>query len=104
MLLLSHDDSNENNRLVAVQLLSSLSLCLGATLCEQFIGLEFLSLGDDLSENVRKEAIKCLPVICKMVSEHFFTYKILPFYYEKAADRVNWGIRKACADIIISIG
>ncbi len=54
MLLLSHDDTNENNRLVAVQLFSSMSECLGSQLCEQFIGLEFLSLGDDTSEKVRK--------------------------------------------------
>lgn len=54
VLLMSHDDANEDNRFIAVQLLSNMSECLGAQLCEQFIGLEFLSLCDDTSEKVKK--------------------------------------------------
>lgn len=54
VLLMSHNDANENNRLIAVQLLSNLSECLGPQLCEQFIGLEFLSLVDDTSQKVKK--------------------------------------------------
>lgn len=51
---MAHDDSNEDNRIVAVQLFSSMSDCFGNQLCEQFIGLEILSLGDDSSVKVRK--------------------------------------------------
>ena len=69
---MAHDDSNEDNRIVAVQLFSSMSECFGSQLCEQFIGLEILSLGDDTSVKVRKEAIKHLPAISKMVSKAFF--------------------------------
>jgi hypothetical protein len=50
---MAHDDSEEN-RIVAVQLFSNLSDCFGQQLCEQFIGLEILSLGDDPSVRVRK--------------------------------------------------
>lgn len=46
VLLMSHD-ADENNRLIAVQLMSNLSDCLGKELYEQFIGMEFLSMGDD---------------------------------------------------------
>lgn len=51
---MAHDDSNEDNRIVAVQLFSNMSECFGKQLCEQFIGLEILSLGDDTSIKVRK--------------------------------------------------
>ncbi len=51
---MAHDDSNEDNRIVAVQLFSNMSDCFGKQLCEQFIGLEILSLGDDSSVKVRK--------------------------------------------------
>jgi serine/threonine-protein phosphatase 4 regulatory subunit 1 len=36
---MAHDDENEDNRIVAVQLFSNMSECFGKNLCEQFIGL-----------------------------------------------------------------
>lgn len=35
---MAHDDDNEDNRIVAVQLFGSLADCFGQSLCEQFIG------------------------------------------------------------------
>jgi serine/threonine-protein phosphatase 4 regulatory subunit 1 len=64
--------------------------------------LEILSLGDDTSVKVRKEAIKHLPVISKLVSKQFFN-RFLDFFSEKSHDPTNWAIRKACIDIIIDI-
>ena len=58
----------------------------GKDLCEQFVALEFLSLGGDLHIKVRKEVIKNLPVAGKIVSANFFKQRLLPFfiklYYE----------------------
>jgi serine/threonine-protein phosphatase 4 regulatory subunit 1 len=51
---MAHDDDNEDNRIVAVQMFSSMSECFGPSLCEQFIGLELLSLGEDINYKVRK--------------------------------------------------
>ena len=65
---MAHDDDVEENRIVAVQLFSSMSECFGRSLCEQFIALEILSLGEDTNIKVRREAIKQLPVIAKLVS------------------------------------
>jgi hypothetical protein len=42
--------------------------CFGKDLCEQFIGLELLSLGEDSNPKVRKEAIIHLPNLSKEVS------------------------------------
>lgn len=100
---MAHDDDNEDNRIVAVQLFSSMSECFGKNLCEQFIGLELLSLGEDVSFKVRKEAIKQLPTIGKLVSKQFFS-RLFSFYQTKARDSSNWAIRKACIDIILEVG
>lgn len=100
---MAHDDENEDNRIVAVQLFSSMSECFGQSLCEQFIGLELLSLGEDISYKVRKEAILQLPVIARLVNRQFFT-RLFQFYRDKSRDNSNWVIRKACIDIIPSIG
>ena len=97
---MAHDDDNEDNRIVAVQLFSSMSDCFGSSLCEQFIGLEILSLGEDISFKVRKEAIKHLPIIAKLVSRQFFI-RLFSFYQQKARDNSNWAIRKACVDILL---
>jgi serine/threonine-protein phosphatase 4 regulatory subunit 1 len=97
---MAHDDDNEDNRIVAVQLFSSMSECFGKNLCEQFIGLEILSLGEDISFKVRKEAIKHLPIIAKLVNKQFFQ-RLFMFYQLKARDNSNWAIRKACIDIIL---
>ena len=97
---MAHDDDNEDNRIVAVQLFSSMSDCFGSSLCEQFIGLEILSLGEDISFKVRKEAIKHLPIIAKLVSRQFFI-RLFSFYQQKARANSNWAIRKACVDILL---
>lgn len=100
---MAHDDDNEDNRIVAVQMFSSMSECFGPSLCEQFIGLELLSLGEDINYKVRKEAILQVPVIAKLVNKQFFA-RLFQFYRDKSRDNSNWVIRKACIDIIPKIG
>lgn len=104
VLSMAHDDLNENNRIVAVQvhhhiffnklffsfifqfinqffqLLSKMASCFGKDLCEQFVGLEFLSLGEDPQIRVRKEAINNLSLLSKVVSHQFFKQRLLPFF------------------------
>ena len=79
-----------------------MSECFGKNLCEQFIGLELLALGEDVSFKVRKEAIKPLPTIGKLVSQQFFS-RLFSFYQTKARDSSNWAIRKACIDIALEV-
>lgn len=56
--------------------------CFGKNLCEQFVGLEILSLGDDKELRVRKEAINNLATVGKVVSENFFKERLLKFYLQ----------------------
>lgn len=99
---MAHDDSNEENRIVAVQLFSKMADSFGRDLCEQFIGLELLSLGEDSHLKVRQEAIINLPTISKEVSQGFFKNRFFKFYQKKSGE-THWGIRKCCVDIIIEI-
>ena len=43
-----------------------------------------LSLGEDTSFKVRKEAIKQLPAISKLVSKQFFASRLYPFFLAKS--------------------
>ena len=54
--------------------------CFGKDLCEQFVGLEFLSLGEDPQIRVRKEAITNLSLLSKVVTHSFFKQRLLPFF------------------------
>ena len=57
-----------------------MAIIFGRDLCEQFIGLEFLSLGEDPQLRVRKEAVSNLSYVGRIVSPNFFKQRILPFY------------------------
>jgi len=74
----------------------------GKDLCEQFVGLEFLSMGEDPQLRVRKEAVSNLPSIGKIVSAYFFRQRLLPFYLKLCKD-ANWGVRKSCIDTLYEI-
>lgn len=87
---------------MAVQLFSKMADTFGRDLCDQFIGLEILSLGEDSHLKVRQEAIVNLPIISKEVSQSFFRNRLLKFY-QKKSNETNWGIRKSCVDIIIDM-
>ncbi|EGR27934.1 protein phosphatase 4 regulatory subunit 1, putative [Ichthyophthirius multifiliis] len=102
VLTMAHDDYNEDNRIVAIQLLTLMAHCFGSALCEQFVGLEILSLGEDPQLRVKKESVLNLPKIGKEVSQEFFKQRLLPFYIRKSQDSF-WGIRKACVDILVDI-
>lgn len=139
VLSMAHDDLNENNRIVAVQvllnfllkfinslpflikskLLSKMASCFGKDLCEQFVGLEFLSLGEDPQIRVRKEAINNLSLLAKVVTHGFFKQRLLPFYlrsyliinlffiikyiFISVTNDNAWVVRKACVDNLVEI-
>ncbi|KRX08498.1 Armadillo-type fold [Pseudocohnilembus persalinus] len=74
------DETNEDNRIVAIQQLSKIAPCFNnSNVCEQFVGLEILSLGDDPQLRVRKESIRNLVSVGKVVSQEFFWVKIASY-------------------------
>lgn len=57
-----------------------MSTFFGKDLCEQFVGLELLSLGEDPQSKVRRETIIHLPTISKIVGPVFFKQRFFHFY------------------------
>ena len=66
VLQLAHDDSNEEMRMTAAQLLSSLCTVIGTDLVCQFITPEIISLAEDPVFRVRKAAALHLANICQV--------------------------------------
>jgi serine/threonine-protein phosphatase 4 regulatory subunit 1 len=54
---MAHDEVNEENKMVAVQLLGKLSETFGQSLTESFVAFEILSMGEDPKSRVCKEAV-----------------------------------------------
>jgi len=102
VLSMAHDDENEENRIIAVKLLSQIASLIGKDLCEQFLALQLLSMGEDPKVSVRREVIANLPLIGKIVSPVFFHQRILSFYLNVCKESY-WELRKACIDIIYEI-
>eukprot|EP01017_Pseudomicrothorax_dubius_P051347 TRINITY_DN9868_c0_g1_i4.p1 TRINITY_DN9868_c0_g1~~TRINITY_DN9868_c0_g1_i4.p1 ORF type:complete len:460 (-),score=60.10 TRINITY_DN9868_c0_g1_i4:487-1866(-) len=97
VLEMAHDQVNEDNRVVALQLFGKLSNFFGKDLCEQFIALEFVSLGDDHVIRVRKECVANLESITRLVSTKFRNERLFPFFLRKSEDEAPV-VRKACLD------
>jgi serine/threonine-protein phosphatase 4 regulatory subunit 1 len=100
ILEMAHDELSEENRVVAIQLLSKLAKTLGADLCEHFIGFEILALGEDPATRVRKECVANLEGISKVVNQKFVQERFLPFFVKMAEDPA-WIVRKAVVEAIV---
>lgn len=71
-------------------------------MCEQFVGLEFLSLGDDPLATIRRETVLNLNTISRIVGKRFFQQKMLPFYSQMCND-AEWIVRKAAVEVLIDV-
>jgi serine/threonine-protein phosphatase 4 regulatory subunit 1 len=70
-LSLAHDDENMENRLTAINLLSKLSNLFPYEICQQFIGMEMISLAEDPMFKVRKQVAFDLRSVIKNVKKEF---------------------------------
>lgn len=102
IIKMAHDDANEENRIVALQLMGKLGRIFGLQLCESFIAFEVLSLGEDAKTMVRREAVTQLPLVAKIVGKDFFNKKLLPFYLKKCKEH-HTKLKIACVDQFLAI-
>jgi len=63
-----------------------MSPLFGKDLCEQFIGLEILSMGEDLELKVRKAAVYGMPIVAKMVTDQFLEQRFLQLFLKLSKD------------------
>eukprot|EP00744_Colponema_vietnamica_P002243 GILI01003566.1.p1 GENE.GILI01003566.1~~GILI01003566.1.p1 ORF type:complete len:751 (-),score=141.61 GILI01003566.1:76-2328(-) len=102
VLRLAHDDEHEEFRVKAIELLSELADQLGRDLCQQFVALEMISLGEDPSFRVRKATAQHFPKVCQVVGPDFTTKRMLPVFLRMSEDAI-WGVRKAIAEAVAGV-
>ena len=54
VIIMAHDDGDENNRVLSVKLFNELALIIGQELCELYVVPQVASFADDQSCLVRK--------------------------------------------------
>lgn len=79
---MAHDEQNEDNKVVAVQLFGKLAAVFGQPLIESFVAFEILSMGEDMKQSIRKETVLQLAKVGKLVNFDFFKTRLLPFYFK----------------------
>ncbi|CAD8147535.1 unnamed protein product [Paramecium octaurelia] len=102
IIKMAHDDLNQDNRIVALQLMGKLSSMFGIQLSESFIAFEVMSLGEDSKQDVRKEAVNQLPLVAKVVGKDFYNKKLFPFYMKRCKE-TNTKVKTACVEHFLQI-
>ncbi|GAB5356096.1 hypothetical protein AAMO2058_000261600 [Amorphochlora amoebiformis] len=101
VLLLAHDE-NEQHKIVASKLLSSLAKILGPLLCREFCAPELLHLADDPKCSVRKAAVVSFGEVAKVAGAEVTHKKLLPSFQHMAKDQV-WSVRKSVVEQLVAM-
>lgn len=102
VISLAHDERAEDYRVVAAQLFNDFAPKFGEQLCLSMVLNEVKLLSNDMSFTVRKAVGSNLGNICKIVGATAAVEKVLPIYVNLTKDEI-WGVRKACAENMISV-
>jgi hypothetical protein len=102
VIIMAHDDSDEESRVLAARLFNQLAPIIGRELCELYVVPQIASFADDPHSKVRKAVAGNFLNMCQSVSEGSFKSKLLPVYQKLAKDSL-WIVRKAAAEILPKI-
>jgi serine/threonine-protein phosphatase 4 regulatory subunit 1 len=102
VIVMAHDDSDEEARVLATRLFNSLATIIGRELCELYVVPQIASFADDPHSKVRKAVAGNFLNMCISVSENSFKTKLLPVYQKLSKDSL-WMVRKAAAEILPKI-
>eukprot|EP01114_Cavostelium_apophysatum_P015463 TRINITY_DN4208_c0_g1_i4.p1 TRINITY_DN4208_c0_g1~~TRINITY_DN4208_c0_g1_i4.p1 ORF type:complete len:735 (+),score=145.02 TRINITY_DN4208_c0_g1_i4:69-2273(+) len=94
---LANDNTEEEHRLDAVNLLASICPVLEFDLMKKVVLPHFVKLAEDPSFRVRKAISASMGQICKSMGQDIATETLLPLLMTLCEDD-TWGVRKACAD------
>lgn len=84
VLELLKDD--EDKRLIGLELLDVLAADLGPDICKNYLMYEIVSLQDDPRYKVRKETVKRITNIAKVVENEMFLGVLLPVFKKLCTD------------------
>lgn len=99
---LANDQSDEEHRIEAGELLSGTSNCLSQDMVETFTVEQLTKLSSDPMFRVRKAAAIALGTVCGKVSQEVATSALLPVFVRLTSDEI-WGVRKACSEAVIPV-
>lgn len=99
VIVMAHDDENENNRVLSVKLFNELALIIGQELCELYVVPQVASFADDQSCLVRKAVATNFINICEAVSKDCFNHRLLPVYQKISKDSL-WTVRNPAVKIL----
>jgi len=100
---LANDNTEEDHRVQAAQMLCDTPALLGDELCQQYILPLVIKLVDDPSFRVRKAIVMSLGEVGKVVGDLITTSFLVPLFIKLSQDDI-WGVRKSCVDVIVSLG
>ena len=93
VLELLKDDTDEEKRIIGLELLDVLANDFGIEICQNYLIYEIVSLQDDPVYKVRKETVRRITNISKVVSPEVFIGVLLPVFKKLCTDQI-WGVRR----------
>ena len=102
MLDLLKDDIDEEKRILGLEMLDALVFDLGPDICRNYLMYEIVSLQDDSVYRVRKETVKYIVNISKVVAPQMFLGCLLPVFKKLCTDQI-WGVRRQAVEVLPEI-
>jgi hypothetical protein len=103
VLKLVHNESEEEQRILAFHFMDRLAPTFGAENCRGFIAMELAAKTDDeRSYRPLKNMASCFGSICAVVGGPFMEQRLLP-HFRKLSKNLMWGIRKGCVESLVKI-
>ena len=99
VLEMSHDNSDEELRGLAVGLLNDLAECLGRSICERYVVSQLVCLCEDPSYRVRTAVAGSMNELGKVLGPELSAKKLSPPFAKLATDS-HWTVRKAAAEAL----
>lgn len=96
------DDSDEERRILGLEMIEKLSEALGKDTCTNYLMYEIVSLQDDGVYRVRKETVTRMIGISKAVGKDIFLRILFPVFKKLCNDQV-WGVRRAAVEMLPEI-
>mmetsp|Transcript_27619 Transcript_27619/g.47289 ORF Transcript_27619/g.47289 Transcript_27619/m.47289 type:complete len:607 (-) Transcript_27619:62-1882(-) len=99
---LASNDTEEDHRIEAAELLNKLAATFKGDILSTFGVEKICALAEDPMFRVRKAVAATLGTASALVGEEIVTNNFLPVFLGLTSDEI-WGVRKACAESIVSI-
>ena len=92
----------EEKRIIGLELLDALAADFGFEICQNYLIYEIVSLQDDPRYKVRKETVRRIVNISKVVQSEVFQGVLLPVFKKLCSDHI-WGVRRQAVEILPEI-